>query len=90
MAIFEERYFTDEYRNFDGVFLDSARAISGVADFLKIADNETQYRAIAERQYSVVESQFNRQRYLHNISSFYDKYRGMAPALMVTTTASAK
>ena len=74
MAIFEERFFTDEYRNFDGVFLDSARAISGVTDFMRTADNEARFGAIAERQYSVVESQFNRQRYLHNISSFYDKY----------------
>src|SRR5262249_38637 len=39
MAIFSERFFTAEYRNLDGVFLDSERATTSVSEFLKASDN---------------------------------------------------
>ena len=35
LAMFEDRYFTAEYRGFDGVFRDSDHAIAGVAEFLR-------------------------------------------------------
>ena len=74
MAIFEERYFTPEYRDLDGVFRDGKTAISTVADFLKAADSATSFRAIAERQYNLVAKTFRRELYRDNVHTFYAKY----------------
>jgi hypothetical protein len=74
MAIFSERFFTAEYRNLDGIFLDGKHAIAGVAEFLKATNNEMQHQTIANRQYNLVAKTFVRDEYLQNISSFYDKF----------------
>jgi hypothetical protein len=74
MAIFSDRYFTAEYRNLDGVFLDSDHAIRGVTEFLEGANNELQYNAIAERQHQLVAKSFVQKEYLRNISTFYQEY----------------
>jgi hypothetical protein len=74
MAIFSERFFTAEYRNLEGVFLDSEHAITGVADFLKATNNEMQHQTIATRQYNLVAKTFVRKEYLQNIRTFYEKY----------------
>ena len=74
MAIFEDRYFTPEYRDLEGVFQDSEAATVGVADFLKTANSEANFRAIAERQYNLVARTFRRDVYRNNLKAFYAKY----------------
>jgi hypothetical protein len=74
MAIFEERYFTPEYRELEGVFRDGKAAISSVAGFLRTANTDENFRTIAERQYNVVAKTFRRELYRDNLSSFYAKY----------------
>jgi hypothetical protein len=73
MAIFSERFFTSEYRNLEGVFPDSKHAVMDVAEFLKAANRETQYKAIADRQYNLVAKTFVRKNYLQNIRTFYEQ-----------------
>ena len=74
MAIFDERYFTPEYRGLAGVFEDSEAARFGVSDFLRAADKQGKFELISERQYGVVARIFRRQVYQSNIKSFYAKY----------------
>jgi len=74
MAIFEERYFTPEYRELDGVFSNGKAAISNIADFLRAADSETTFRAIAERQYNLVARTFRRELYQDNVKTYYTNY----------------
>jgi hypothetical protein len=74
MAIFEERYFTPEYRDLEGVFRDAQAATLGIADFLKSVNRAANFRAIAERQYNLVAMTFRRELYQDNIKAFYAKY----------------
>ena len=74
MAIFNERFFTTEYRNLDGVFQDGDDAIMKVAQFLKATDNRDRYRIVTERQYGVLAKDFVREEYVQNIGEFYRKY----------------
>ena len=74
MAWFDDRYFTPEFRNLDGVFQDSKHALSSVAEFLKTTNNEVRYRAVADAQYQLVARTFDRKEYLDNIKTFYEKY----------------
>jgi hypothetical protein len=73
MAIFNERFFPSEYGNLEGVFPDSEHAISDIGEFLKAADRETHYKAIADRQYSLAAKTFVREEYLQNIRAFYEQ-----------------
>ena len=74
MAIYNERFFTAEYRNLEGVFPDSEHAIADVAYFLKATNNETQHKTIANRQHNLMAQTFVREEYLQNIKTFYEKY----------------
>jgi hypothetical protein len=74
MAIFNDRFFTDEYRNFDGVFLNGEDAIMGIANFIKMTNNGIQYQAVSERQYNLLARNFRREEYLKNIRVFYKIY----------------
>lgn len=72
MAIFNERFFTPDYRNLDGIFGDSDDAIESVARFVRDADEKTQYRKIRDRQTNIVAKEFVREAYLKNIRAFYE------------------
>jgi hypothetical protein len=74
MAIFNDRFFTTEYRNLDGVFPDAENAILHVAEFLRTADNEVRYQAITERQHYMVAKNYVGVEYLQNIKDFYERY----------------
>ena len=74
IAIFDDRYFTAEFRNLDGVFRDSERAITGIAEFIKTTNSEVRYRTVAEAQYNLVARTFDRNEYLQNITTFYEEY----------------
>ena len=74
MAWFDDRYFTPEFHNLDGVFRDSKHALTSVAEFLKTTNNEVRYRAVADAQYKLVARTFDRKEYLNNIRTFYEKY----------------
>ena len=74
MAWFDDRYFTPEFRNLDGVFRDSKHALTRVAEFLKATNNEVRYRAVADAQFELVARTFDRKEYLDNIKTFYEKY----------------
>jgi hypothetical protein len=74
MALFNDRFFTEDYWKLDGIFKDGQSAISNVAQFLKEADNAAQFEAIAARQYSVSEKNYSRAEYIQNIKSYYEKY----------------
>ena len=73
MAIFNKRFFTVEYRNLPGVF-DREKVLSSVVDFMKAADSEANYEAIAERQYNVLAKNFDREDYQENIRTFYSHF----------------
>jgi hypothetical protein len=73
MAIFNDRFFTDEYRTLDGVFPDSETALLKVAEFAKMADSEMRYQAISNRQYEIAARNYSRKEYLDNIKKFYDE-----------------
>jgi hypothetical protein len=74
MAIFDDRYFTPEYRELEGVFKDSKSATLGVGDFLKYANSNVRFRAIAEHQNDLVAKTFRRSVYQDNLKDFYSKY----------------
>lgn len=74
MAIFEDRYFTPEFRDLPGVFRDGETAAADVANFLRSADNEASYTAIAQRQYDLLAKIFRRDAYQANLRTFYEKY----------------
>jgi hypothetical protein len=74
MAIFDDRYFTPEYRELEGVFKDSKSATFGVGDFLKHANNNVKFRTIAEHQNDLVAKTFRRSVYQDNLKDFYSKY----------------
>ena len=73
MAVFDERFFTPEYRDLDGVF-DSAQVLSKIADFLRVANNKANYEAIAGRQYDLLSREFKGEEYKSNIRAFYSNY----------------
>jgi hypothetical protein len=73
MAIFSESFFPSEYRNLEGVFPDSEHAIFDIGEFLKAANRETHYKAIADRQYNLAAKTFVREEYLQNIRTFYEQ-----------------
>ena len=80
MAIFNSRFFTDEYRNLGGVFPDAESAVLHVANFLRAADNGVSYKAIADGQLDVVAKSYVQAEYLQNLKNFYEtyfKYRGL-------------
>ena len=74
MAIYDEHYFTPEYRNLPGVFRSSEVAVADVSHFLQEAIHETNFRAIAERQHRIVAQTFRREIYRNNIQTFYATY----------------
>jgi len=74
MAIFNDRFFTEEYKALDGVFSDGESAIRNVGKFLKMADNAGSYQAIATRQYNVAAKNYLRAEYLYNVKKYYEKY----------------
>lgn len=74
MAIFEECYFTPEYRDLEGVFNHSEAATLGVAAFLRTTNSDENFHAIADRQYNLVARTFRREVYQNNIHAFYAKY----------------
>jgi hypothetical protein len=74
MAIFNSRFFTNEYRGLDGVFPDAERAIMHVADFIRAADNGVSYQTIASRQHNVLAKNYIQAEYLQNIKDFYEAY----------------
>jgi hypothetical protein len=74
MAIFNRRFFTDEYCNLDGVFSDAESALAHVHDFIRAADNGVSYQNIANRQLDLVARSYVYAEYLRNIKEFYEKY----------------
>jgi hypothetical protein len=74
MALFEERYFTPEYRNCPGVFPDSEAAMLSVPEFLRKTDNDARYQAVADIQYSLVAQTFDRDEYVENIRRYYEEF----------------
>jgi hypothetical protein len=74
MAIFEDRYFTSEYRSLPGIFQDSDTAISSVMTFLRDTNKSAAFPLIAERQINVVSGTFRRDLYQNNLREFYRKY----------------
>lgn len=74
MAIFSERFFTNEYRNLEGVFADSNDAILHVGDFLKKINNEREHQRVSDTQYAMVARTFVREKHLKYISTYYDTY----------------
>jgi hypothetical protein len=74
MAIFNERYFTKEYENLDGIFKSAQDAISDVAKFLKAADEEKRFTSIARQQFEVGRQNYVGAEYVQNLKNFYDRY----------------
>lgn len=74
MAIFDEHYFTPEFRDLDGIFRDGDDAVKRVEAFLSSADNERCYQAIAQRQYELCAKTFDRNEYLGYIKNFYEVF----------------
>ena len=74
MAIFEDHYFTSEYRNLPGVFGSSGAAIASVGDFLNGSNDAAIFQAIVQSQYEVASRTFRRELYQANVSSFYSLY----------------
>ena len=74
MALFNTRFFTPEYDGLDGVFPNPEHALAQVHEFMMSADSEAAYRAIAERQHKLVAKDFNREKFVGNIRSFYEQY----------------
>lgn len=74
MAIYNERFFTEDYVHLDGVFQDSFQAVTGVGDFLRRTDEESNYQITAIRQHELVSRTFVREGYLENIRGFYERY----------------
>ena len=74
LAIFSERYFTSEYRQLDGVFLDDKDAVGSVAEFLKSTNREFQFKALADCQHNLVGKSFIQKEYLRNVRTFYEEY----------------
>jgi hypothetical protein len=73
MAIFNNRFFTPEYRDLDGVF-DRREVPSSVFDFLRAANGKEDYEAIADRQYSLIAEKFNQVEYKENVRTYYATY----------------
>lgn len=73
MAIFNDRFFTPEYRDLEGIFgrEDPASEVTG---FIRAADSEANYQAIAERQRKFLTRTFNSNEYVKHIREFYSTY----------------
>jgi hypothetical protein len=73
MAIFNERFFTPEYRDLPGVF-DRKDILANVTEFLRATSGKPEYTRIAERQYNFLARHYNREEYLKNIRAFYTSF----------------
>lgn len=74
MAIYNNRFFTEDHRGLDGVFNDANEAIAQLPEFMHNADNAESYRAITSRQMKVAANNYVRSEYLGNIREFYQKF----------------
>jgi hypothetical protein len=74
MAIYNDRFFTPDYRDLEGLFPDSDSATRNIGGFIRVVDNEVRYQAIAKQQHAVVAKHYVQAEYVQNIKTFYDRY----------------
>jgi O-antigen/teichoic acid export membrane protein len=74
MAIYNDRFFTEEYRDLAGVFASEPDAIASLIAFMRNADNEAAFNRINSQQFAVVSRNYIRSEYLENLRSFYSRY----------------
>jgi hypothetical protein len=74
LAIFNDRFFTDEYRSLSGIFPDAQSAVRSVSDFLVRANEPAQFDTIAGSQFRRLAEKYRRSDYLGNLKAFYATY----------------
>jgi hypothetical protein len=74
LAIFNNRFFTDDYAHLDGIFPDSQSALQSVSGFLTLANEPARFGKIADTQFNKLAGKYVRSEYLHNLKTFYATY----------------
>jgi hypothetical protein len=74
MAIYNDRFFTPQYRGLDGVFADENDALARVSSFITSHDDATAFRMTAARQFDLVARNYSQAEYRQNIKDFYAAY----------------
>jgi hypothetical protein len=74
MALYNERFFTPEYRGLDGIFADANDALASVRRFITDHDNAAVFDATAARQFRPVAQNYSQIEYRQNIRDFYRAY----------------
>ena len=74
LAIYNDRFFTPDYKDLEGIFSNPKSDPSCIASFMKAVDNAQRFREVANRQFTILSSKYVRAEYLDNLKSFYSKY----------------
>jgi O-antigen/teichoic acid export membrane protein len=74
MAIYNERFFTEKYRDLPGVFADAETALTGLPEFLHGADSHARYPDICAAQFEACAADYVQAEYLDNLRQFYATY----------------
>lgn len=74
LAIFNDRFFTEDYASLDGIFPDAQSALQSVSEFLTLANDPVRFEKIADIQFRKLAEKYVRREYLDNLKAFYVKY----------------
>ena len=74
LAIFNNRFFTDDYAHLDGIFPDAQSALQSVSEFLTLANEPARFGEISDTQFKKLAGKYVRSEYLHNLKAFYSTY----------------
>jgi hypothetical protein len=74
LAIFNNRFFTDDYAHLDGIFPDAQSALQSVREFLTLANEPVRFGEIADAQFKKLAEKYVRSEYLDNLKAFYAAY----------------
>lgn len=72
-AVYNEAFFTEQYRALPTIFTSYDTLAQNVVDFIRLNDNKAAYEAQLQQVYPVVSRQFNYADFKNNVSLFYDK-----------------
>lgn len=79
LAIFNDRFFTDDYASLDGIFPDAQSALQSVSEFLTLANEPAQFGKISNAQFRKLAEKYVRSEYLRNLREYYALYFHPSP-----------
>jgi hypothetical protein len=74
MAIFNDRFFEQQYAELEGVFADTDSALSSVAQFLRDADDARTFARIAASQFAIAARNYIYEEYIANLRAYYERH----------------